>query len=42
MVHGDDKGLVMPPDAPLVQVNVILVPYKDADTQGILDACLQL
>lgn len=39
MVHGDDKGLVMPPKVSSVQVIVIPVPYKDADTQGILDAC---
>ncbi|GFQ04082.1 bifunctional glutamate/proline--tRNA ligase [Phtheirospermum japonicum] len=40
MVHGDDKGLVLPPKVPSVQVIVIPVPYKDADTKGIFDACL--
>ena len=39
MVHGDDKGLVLPPKVAATQVIVIPVPYKDADTQGILDAC---
>lgn len=39
MVHGDDKGLVLPPRVASVQVIVIPVPYKDADTQGIFDAC---
>lgn len=39
MVHGDDKGLVLPPKVAAVQVIVIPVPYKDADTKGIFDAC---
>lgn len=39
MVHGDDKGLVLPPKVASVQVIVIPVPYKDANTQGIIDAC---
>ncbi|KAF3447399.1 hypothetical protein FNV43_RR12585 [Rhamnella rubrinervis] len=39
MVHGDDKGLVLPPKVASVQVIVVPVPYKDADTQGIFDAC---
>ncbi|XP_028797357.1 proline--tRNA ligase, cytoplasmic-like [Neltuma alba] len=39
MVHGDDKGLVLPPKVASVQVIVIPVPYKNADTQGIFDAC---
>ncbi|KAL5995683.1 hypothetical protein ACLOJK_025751 [Asimina triloba] len=39
MVHGDDKGLVLPPKVTSVQVVVIPVPYKDADTKGIFDAC---
>ncbi|RZC85740.1 hypothetical protein C5167_026411 [Papaver somniferum] len=39
MVHGDDKGLVLPPKVASVQVIVIPVPYKDADTQAICDAC---
>lgn len=39
MVHGDDKGLVLPPKVASVQIVVIPVPYKDADTQAIFDAC---
>ncbi|KAK8980930.1 hypothetical protein V6N11_059623 [Hibiscus sabdariffa] len=39
MVHGDNKGLVLPPKVAAVQVIVIPVPYKDANTQGIFDAC---
>ncbi|XP_054824638.1 proline--tRNA ligase, cytoplasmic-like [Prosopis cineraria] len=39
MVHGDDKGLVLPPKVASIQVIVIPVPYKDADSQGIFDAC---
>ncbi|XP_026442088.1 proline--tRNA ligase, cytoplasmic-like [Papaver somniferum] len=39
MVHGDDKELVLPPKVASVQVIVIPVPYKDADTQAICDAC---
>ncbi|KAL0437035.1 UNVERIFIED_CONTAM: Proline--tRNA ligase, cytoplasmic [Sesamum radiatum] len=39
MVHGDDKGLVLPPKVASIQVIVIPVPYKDADTKGIFDAC---
>ncbi|KAG5550834.1 hypothetical protein RHGRI_009316 [Rhododendron griersonianum] len=39
MVDGDDKGLVLPPKVAAIQVIVIPVPYKDADTKGIYDAC---
>ncbi|KAE8723235.1 Class II aaRS and biotin synthetases superfamily protein isoform 2 [Hibiscus syriacus] len=39
MVHGDNKGLVLPPKVAALQVIVIPVPYKDADTKGIFDAC---
>lgn len=39
MTHGDDKGLVLPPKVAAVQVIVIPVPFKDADTQAIFDAC---
>jgi threonyl-tRNA synthetase len=39
MVHGDDKGLVLPPKVASVQVIVIPVPYKDADTTAIKAAC---
>ncbi|KAM0954599.1 putative proline--tRNA ligase [Dioscorea sansibarensis] len=33
------NGLVLPPKVASVQVVVIPVPYKDADTQAIFDAC---
>ncbi|KAK1578386.1 hypothetical protein Q3G72_029880 [Acer saccharum] len=39
MVHGDDKGLVLPPKVASQQVIVIPVPYRDANTQEIFDAC---
>jgi prolyl-tRNA synthetase len=39
MVHGDDKGLVLPPKVASTQVIVISVAYKDVDAQGINDAC---
>ncbi|CAN8288770.1 unnamed protein product [Cochlearia groenlandica] len=42
MTHGDDKGLVLPPKVASVQVVVIPVPYKDANTQGIFDACIAI
>ena len=40
MVHGDDKGLVLPPKVASLQVIVVPVPDKDADdTRLIFDAC---
>ncbi|KAL6570883.1 hypothetical protein OROGR_000433 [Orobanche gracilis] len=39
MVHGDDKGLVLPPKVASIQVIVIPVPHKDADIQGINGTC---
>jgi prolyl-tRNA synthetase len=36
MVHGDDKGLVMPPKVAPVQVAIVPIPYKDADLGAIL------
>ncbi|CAL9084482.1 unnamed protein product [Musa textilis] len=39
MVHGDDKGLVLPPKVASVQVIVIPVPFKDANTDAIFSAC---
>lgn len=41
MVHGDDRGLVLPPKVASVQAIVIPVPYKDVDTEAIFDACLK-
>ncbi|MEM3442279.1 MAG: proline--tRNA ligase [Candidatus Bathyarchaeia archaeon] len=31
MVHGDDKGLILPPKIAPIQVVIIPIPYKDAD-----------
>ncbi|KAM3403210.1 hypothetical protein ACQJBY_006760 [Aegilops geniculata] len=39
MTHGDDKGLVLPPKVAPIQVIVIPVPFKDADTTAIKGAC---
>ncbi|MDH5753781.1 MAG: proline--tRNA ligase [Candidatus Bathyarchaeota archaeon] len=36
MVHGDDKGLVLPPKITPVQVVIIPIPYKDVDKKLIL------
>ncbi|KAH7283847.1 hypothetical protein KP509_34G026500 [Ceratopteris richardii] len=39
MIHGDDKGLVLPPKVATVQVVIIPVPYKNVDFNQMLDAC---
>ena len=31
MVHGDDKGLVLPPRIAPVQVVIVLIPYRDPE-----------
>ncbi|MGB9959457.1 MAG: proline--tRNA ligase [Candidatus Bathyarchaeales archaeon] len=36
MVHGDDKGLVLPPKIAPVQAVIIPIPYKDADADRIV------
>jgi prolyl-tRNA synthetase len=36
MVHGDDKGLVLPPKMAPVQVVIVPIPYKDADSGAIV------
>jgi len=36
MVHGDDKGLVLPPKITPVQAVIIPIPYKDVDKELIL------
>ncbi|KAF3518029.1 hypothetical protein DY000_02061963 [Brassica cretica] len=38
MTHGDDKGLMNPPKVAPIQVIVIPVPFKDADTKEISKA----
>jgi len=36
MVHGDDKGLILPPKIAPVQVVVVPIPYKGAEPETIL------
>jgi prolyl-tRNA synthetase len=36
MVHGDDRGLVVPPKVAPVQVVIVPITYKDADSNAIL------
>ncbi|MCX8150105.1 MAG: proline--tRNA ligase [Candidatus Bathyarchaeota archaeon] len=35
MVHGDDKGLVLPPKVAPIQVVIVPIPYKGADAEAI-------
>lgn len=35
MVHGDDKGLVLPPKVAPIQVVIVPIPYKGADPEAI-------
>jgi prolyl-tRNA synthetase len=35
MVHGDDKGLVLPPKVAPIQVVIVPIPYKGADPAAI-------
>ena len=41
-VHGDDKGLVLPPEIAPVQVVIIPIYSKQADGKAILKACNEL
>ena len=41
MIHGDDKGLVLPPHVKPLQIIVVPVPFKDADTHAIYNACVE-
>ncbi|MDI6690432.1 MAG: proline--tRNA ligase [Candidatus Bathyarchaeota archaeon] len=36
MIHGDDKGLVLPPKVAPIQAVIIPIPYKDANSTAIL------
>lgn len=38
MVHGDDRGLVLPPKVATVQV-IVIPGFKKSDIPGIYDAC---
>jgi prolyl-tRNA synthetase len=42
MVHGDDKGLVLPPRIAPVQVVIVPIPYKDVDAEQIVTKAKQL
>ncbi len=35
MIHGDDKGLVLPPKIAPIQVVIVPIPYKGADPEAI-------
>lgn len=39
MVHGDDKGLVLPPRVAPVHVVIIHIPNKSIDTKVLVEAC---
>jgi prolyl-tRNA synthetase len=38
MVHGDDKGLVLPPKVAPTQVAIVPIPYKGEEAEAILKA----
>ncbi len=42
MIHGDDKGLVLPPRVAPIQVVIVPIPYKDTDTQLIQEKAREL
>ncbi|KAG6545038.1 hypothetical protein Mapa_013732 [Marchantia paleacea] len=42
MVHGDDKGLVLPPRVAPVQVVIIHIPSKDIDTNVLIESCKEI
>jgi prolyl-tRNA synthetase len=42
MVHGDDRGLVLPPKIAPIQVVIVPIPYKDVDTQSIMTKAKEL
>jgi prolyl-tRNA synthetase len=42
MVHGDDKGLVLPPKIAPIQAVIIPIPYKDADISRILTKAIEI
>jgi prolyl-tRNA synthetase len=42
MVHGDDKGLVLPPKIAPVQVVIVPIPYKDVGAEQIVTKAKQL
>ena len=42
MIHGDDKGLVLPPRIAPIQVVIVPIPYKDIETQLIQEKAREL
>jgi prolyl-tRNA synthetase len=42
MVHGDDKGLVLPPKITPVQAVIIPIPYKDVDKELIIEKAREI
>jgi len=42
MVHGDDKGLVLPPRIAPIQAVVIPIPYKAAETDKIMNKAKEI
>ena len=42
MVHGDDRGLVMPPKVASVQVVIVPITYKAADSNAILEKAKEI
>jgi len=42
MVHGDDRGLVLPPRVAPLQVVVVPIPYKDQDNKALTQKAREL
>jgi len=42
MVHGDDRGLVLPPRVAPLQVVIVPIPYKDKDNEALVKKAKEL
>ncbi|PRP88309.1 prolyl-tRNA synthetase [Planoprotostelium fungivorum] len=42
MVHGDDRGLVLPPRVAPIQAVLVPIPYKDKDNEGLFKRAQEL
>ncbi|MCS7094379.1 MAG: proline--tRNA ligase [Thaumarchaeota archaeon] len=42
MVHGDDRGLVLPPEVAPTQVVVIPIFYSDAERESVIEKCREI
>ena len=42
MVHGDNKGLVLPPKVSPIQVVIVPIYYSDEDSKKVLDKALEI